>query len=59
MSKNSLKQYEKKRDQIRDNKKVSELEKGTMHFNNWIDYITTSAKTDQPKYQHEQIRIRV
>lgn len=41
--KNTKKQYEKKREKIRNMNNISELEKSSRHFSNWIDYVFNSV----------------
>jgi len=38
----SRKKYEKKRDEIRDMKNISESQRSMLYFNNWQDYIFNS-----------------
>lgn len=58
--KNPKKEYEKRRDSIKNEKGISELEKSNKHFGNWIDYIFNSVETKEKealKYQAEKVRI--
>jgi hypothetical protein len=58
--KDPKKQYEKKREQIRRDKNISELEKSSRHFGNWIDYVFSTVESREKeslKYQAEKIRI--
>lgn len=55
------KQYQKEKDRILKSKN-SESEKGSLLFNNWINYICSStqkSEVNRIKYQAEQIRVRV
>lgn len=54
------KKYEKQRDAILNNKKLSDTQKETKRFNKWISYISNYAENiSSIKYEHEKIRIRV
>ena len=58
--KNTNKQYEKKREKIRNMNNISELEKSSRHFSNWIDYVFKSVderERESLKYEAEKIRI--
>jgi len=60
--KDPKKQYEKKRESIKNSKGISELERSNRHFGNWIDYIFSSVdirEKESLKYESEKVRINI
>jgi len=60
--KDPKKQYEKKRESIKNAKGISELERSNRHFGNWIDYIFSSVdirEKESLKYESEKVRINI
>lgn len=59
---NLKKEYENKRESIKNQEGISELERSNRYFGNWIDYVFNSVddrEKNSLKYESEKLRINI
>lgn len=59
---NLKKKYENKRESIKNQDGISELERSNRYFGNWIDYVFNSVddrEKNSLKYESEKLRINI
>lgn len=59
---NLKKEYENKRETIKNQEGISELERSNRYFGNWIDYVFNSVddrEKNSLKYESEKLRINI
>jgi hypothetical protein len=59
---NLKKEYENKRESIKNQEGISELERSNRYFGNWIDYVFNSVddrEKNSLKYESEKLRIHI
>lgn len=59
---NLKKEYENKRESIKNQEGISELERSNRYFGNWIDYVFNSVddrEKNSLKYEAEKVRIHI
>lgn len=55
-------EYENKRESIKNQEGISELERSNRYFGNWIDYVFNSVddrEKNSLKYESEKLRINI
>jgi len=59
---NLKKEYENKRESIKNQEGISEIERSNRYFGNWIDYVFNSVddrEKNSLKYESEKLRIHI